>query len=414
MTRAGALPVVKPGTTKRIPTILFGAFDRHNFGDLLFPHVAAALLGHDNLLFAGLAERDLRCYGGHRVQALATLAAQWRERAVNILHVGGELLSCDAWPAAVMLLSAEDAQTTIARLDANPKERLRWAHDMLGFDAAAPYTVGRELFPSAAKVVYNAVGGVDLDMREAALRAEVLDKLRGSDRVSVRDRRTQSALRSAGIAAHLVPDPAVMTAELFGTPIRSCAQHGEVAQFLRAFPNGYVAVQFSADFGDDETLSLLADELDRVVESSGFGIVFFRAGAAPWHDDLRCYRDVASRMRSDSVKLFASLDLWEICALLAHGRAYVGSSLHGRILAMAFAVPRVNLLHPALDAGLAKQAAYADAWEVDGMPKAVDVHGVADAVAQATAVDAGLLQRHARDLAVRYRREFDTVRAELA
>jgi hypothetical protein len=26
------------------PTILLGAFDRHNFGDLLFPHLAAALL----------------------------------------------------------------------------------------------------------------------------------------------------------------------------------------------------------------------------------------------------------------------------------------------------------------------------------------------------------------------------------
>ena len=38
-----------------IPTILFGAFDRHNFGDLLFPHVTARLLGRSVLLFAGLA-----------------------------------------------------------------------------------------------------------------------------------------------------------------------------------------------------------------------------------------------------------------------------------------------------------------------------------------------------------------------
>ena len=31
----------------RTPIILFGAFDRHNFGDLLLPHIAAALMpGH--------------------------------------------------------------------------------------------------------------------------------------------------------------------------------------------------------------------------------------------------------------------------------------------------------------------------------------------------------------------------------
>ena len=42
-------------TTTSIPTILFGAFDRHNFGDLLFPYIAAALLPDTPVLFAGLA-----------------------------------------------------------------------------------------------------------------------------------------------------------------------------------------------------------------------------------------------------------------------------------------------------------------------------------------------------------------------
>ncbi|MBE0547855.1 MAG: polysaccharide pyruvyl transferase family protein, partial [Rubrivivax sp.] len=35
--------------------ILFGAFDRHNLGDLLFPHIAAALLPGRTLVYAGLA-----------------------------------------------------------------------------------------------------------------------------------------------------------------------------------------------------------------------------------------------------------------------------------------------------------------------------------------------------------------------
>lgn len=55
--------------------VLFGAFDRHNFGDLLLPHVAAALLPGRQRVCAGLAQRVLRAHGGHAVRALADLAA---------------------------------------------------------------------------------------------------------------------------------------------------------------------------------------------------------------------------------------------------------------------------------------------------------------------------------------------------
>lgn len=398
-----------------IPTILFGAFDRHNFGDLLFPHIAAALLQDKNLLFAGLAERDLCRYGGHRVSALAQLAAQWGERPVNIIHAGGELLTCDAWEAAVMLLSSDEAREIIARFgfnDAHAEKRLEWARNQLGISALAPYTVRRDWFPHTATVIYNAVGGVDLDKRDPAMRAEVLVKLKAADDVSVRDRRTQILLNRAGISARLLPDCAVMVAELFGTKIRLRSKENEIAQILKAFPQGYIAVQFSADFGDDETLSEAAAQLDRTALSRGYGVAFFRAGAAPWHDDLLCYQRVAAHMRTPSVKICTSLDLWDICALIAHSRVYAGSSLHGRIVAMAFALPRVNLLHPA-QAQTSKQSAFAAAWEEPGMPVTISVHEMAQAIDDALATDAQQRQRTAEELAVLYREGFNAIRARL-
>ena len=53
-----------------LPTLIFGAFDRHNFGDLLFPHVAAALLPERRLIFAGLAERDRRVFAACRERGI--------------------------------------------------------------------------------------------------------------------------------------------------------------------------------------------------------------------------------------------------------------------------------------------------------------------------------------------------------
>lgn len=57
------------------PLILFGACDRHNLGDLLFPHVARALLPLRTVKVAGLAENDLRAVGGDHVHALTELLA---------------------------------------------------------------------------------------------------------------------------------------------------------------------------------------------------------------------------------------------------------------------------------------------------------------------------------------------------
>lgn len=392
-----------------IPTILFGAFDRHNFGDLLFPHIVSALLDRKNLVFAGLAQRDLRCHGGHRLQSLAQLAENWRDHQVNIIHAGGEILTCDAWQAAVMLLQPDQAQDIVLRFDARPKEGFEWARHVLGISALAPYVVSRELFPSACSVICNAVGGMDFDTRDPALREEVLAKLGSADQVGVRDGRTQELLKAAGIAVRLMPDPAVMVAELFRETIGEHMQQGEVAQMLKAFPQGYVAVQFSTDFGDDKTLAAIADQLDCIARSSGYGIVFFRAGAAPWHDDLDIYRRIATRMRMPSFRIFNSVHLWDICALIAGSRCYAGSSLHGRIVAMAYALPRINLRYPAQAGQITKPEAFAATWDVPTLPTVVEVYELAHGIGQALAADLEQLQNTARELATQYREDFAAI-----
>lgn len=388
------------------PTLLFGAFDRHNLGDLLFPHVVARLLTGRELVFAGLAARDLRPFGGHRVLALASLAQELGDAPVELIHVGGELLGCDAWQAAVMLLPPDEAPGVIARLDTDPVARRDWPASYLGNADRAPYAVTRALFPAAVRVSYNAVGGVELGEHDAAFRDEVLAKLAAADFVSVREQETQAQLAEAGIAAALLPDPAVMVAELFGELIAQHAQRGEVADLRAAFPQGYFALQFAAEFGDDRSLDLLAGQLAELARATGLGLVLFRAGAAPWHDDLAAYERLAGRLWRGALRLFRGLDLWDLCALIAASRGYCGSSLHGRIVATAYALPRVNLKFPAGAGGPAKQAAYAAAWESPGMPGVVGVAQLAAACQAALATDPAARAQTAKELAERYRRDF--------
>jgi hypothetical protein len=297
--------------------VLFGAFDRHNLGDILLAHVAAATCDDGAPVFAGLCRRDLTAWSGHRVIPLEDI-----DRPVTLIHVGGEILDCDADQAAYMLGEAT----------------LRWRRH-------APYVVPKEALPPGSTVHFRAVGGVALAQREPAFQGEVLAALRGATSISVRDRETQRFLAGHDVAAALQPDPVSRIAELFGDAIRIRVRRREP----------YLAVQFAAECGDDHTLAALA----RGLNSIGLPVVLFRAGAAPWHDDLEPYQRLAPRLRPPA-EVFESLDVWDICGLIAGSRGFVGTSLHGRIVAEAFGVPAI-VLEREPGAGT-KLRAYLDTW----------------------------------------------------
>lgn len=381
------------------PPVLFGAFDRHNFGDLLFPHLLTALLPGTLFEFAGLAERDLRGFGGHPVRALS---APGNAPPAQLIHVGGELLTCSAYQAAVMLLGPDAAAAAIARYDHDPVAAFGWAARQLGTSRTIPYVVGREGVAPAGRLIFNAVGGVEWTSLASVQREEVKKALRQADWVSVRDHVTQAALRAEGIDVPLCPDPAVMVAQCFGDEIRERQQQDAVKDMTDAFPQGYLACQFSADFGDDASLHALAQQLSRVVSGSGLGLVLFSAGTAPWHDDPALYEKLQPLLPNAGVRLFRSLHLWDICALIAASRGVVSSSLHGRIVALAHGLPRVSLLPPQQGSRPDKRAAFAETWEPPAMPRAVAVNQVETAVMQMLDLPAAVLQDNAADLRTHY------------
>ncbi len=395
---------------QKTPIILFGAFDRHNLGDLLFPHIVAALLQDRPLLFAGLAHRDLRPYSGHLVLPIHEAIANNKQRPVNLIHVGGEILTCDNWLAAVMLLPPEKVQPLIAELDQFPTKKQQWAQQYLKMNELAPYCFSREYVPQCHQVIYNGVGGVDLASCDSGFREEIIRKLKAADQVTVRDRYTLSQLQQSGIHAQLIPDPAVMVAELFAPKI---SQDRSALELQTAFPSGYMAVQFSADFGDDKTLATIAAQLDELIRATGFGVVFFRAGAAPWHDDLSCYQRTITCMKQRQTMIFDSLNIWTICALISHSRIFCGSSLHGRIIAMAYGIPRLNLCHAVDSSHITKQAAYAETWDIASPYATVTPNVLTVGALHALNADPDKLKQKAKELANLYSQEFSKLTVRL-
>ena len=298
-----------------------------------------------------------------------------------------------------MLLPPDQAQVTIAYLEQRPSEQAAWVARVTGSQALAPYVASRARLPALRRTFFAGVGGVGLERAPPAMRAEVLAALRAAAFVSVRDRVTLATLLDAGIPARLMPDPAVLVVRLFGDRIRRQAAAGELAALRSAFPQGYLALQISAEFADDACLAALAAALQTWLTATGLGLALFRAGLAPWHDDLDVLRRLAELLPVDSVRIMTAAHLWDICGLISCSRGYAGSSLHGRIVATAYGLPRLSLVPSGGSAQAAKLAAYLQSWELPGLPLCVESTGLAQALWQLQSFDAHALQMQAESLA---------------
>lgn len=339
--------------------MLFGAFDRHNLGDLLFAHFALGDLNkRRSPTLAGTVAADLTAFGGHRVESLPEVLRRCGRTPFRLVHVGGEVLTCDRTVARITALPPGTAIRGAELFEPDGVAReSRWIADP-GFAAPAPYVVRCSALPSGSQTEFRAVGGVGIASVDEAMRGFVAAALREATYVTVRDARTRAALMELGICAALERDPVSDIRRRFGRRILD-----RVSRVGR----GFLAVQASAEFGDDATLDRLAAQVDRIVQCFHLPVVLFRAGAAPWHDDLALLNRLGSRLAERSPTLFSSLDIWDICALIAGAAAVIGSSLHVRIVAEAFGRPAISLLgeDPSPLGQPAKVRAYLETWFAD-------------------------------------------------
>lgn len=331
------------------PIVLFGAFDRHNLGDLLLGHAAAQQAAPRPCLFAGVRAGDFTAQGGFVVERLGDVLVGWKRRfgdvPLELVHVGGEILDTDAWEAAVMFLDPHESADVIARLDHDPSGRQAWAAAFLGTARPAPYVVGRSELPAGGRLEFRAVGGAGLARRRPDFSRAVAAALASADQATVRDVRTREALADLGVAAELAPDPVTTLGPWLAR---------QLSAVLPA-PGDYVAFQCAATFGDDASLAAVAAALDRL----GSPVIAFRAGAAPWHDDLEVYQRLAGRLRVPFC-ILDSLHIRDICATVARARLCLASSLHALLVAGLGGVAATGL-EPQAGEG-EKLRAYADTW----------------------------------------------------
>jgi hypothetical protein len=326
---------------------LVGAFDRSNFGDLLFPHVVRWGLeqhGVDaDFRHYSLRTADLRNRGGVETQPLSSLRRAELPEGSAVVLVGGEILSA-RWLDAYHGLSSSRralAAKIVARLiGVGPADAL--ARRAIGDGRPLPWVLGSDDVGRNLPVIYNAVGGIGLDHMPPVLRAELRHRLDRARFLSVRDRETKESLDGWGlqVPVELAPDSGVLIGRLHPRTELLAARTAELDSAIDGLGERYLVFQVGR-FPAWGIEAELAAQLAEIHRATGLGILLLPLGQAPGHDDVLPLRKLLRRLRGVPVGLMQRPAVSEILAAIAGSELFVGSSLHGNLSALAYEVPHV-------------------------------------------------------------------------
>lgn len=334
------------------PTIsVVGAFDRHNYGDLLFPLIIERVvedLGLDvELDYYATTNSRMSAYGGKDTKSIRQLFAKPASAGEKVLLAGGELLPAK-WSLVISYLTSPLMAKVVNHLSKFAGDRLssalisRW----MGSRSELPFVYARSDFKRPISVHYNAVGGSHVKDESAYVRVRLLSKLHTAEHVSVRDQETFDFLKSNGIdKVRLAPDCAILVSRLY--PIERLKQlvTPQATSLRDALPDGYICVQAGAAYSMGREAEFLTS-IERIKRQTGLAVVVVAIGRAAGHSDqhtFNIFRSQTSAAGSPPTIISECDSVFDLMYLIASSKIFIGTSLHGAITSVSFGVPVLGL-----------------------------------------------------------------------
>lgn len=325
-----------------------GAFDRFNFGDLLFARVVRSEfqrlgIDADDRCYS-IRGADLRRRGGVETRPLAALRGEDLPRQSLIVVAGGELLTA-RWSDAYAGL-AGPRRTLASKIAAKligvgAVDRV--CRRLLGDERPLPWVLDAGDLGQEAPVTYNGVGGIGVGGLPVPLRKAARERLSRAAFLGVRDPETRDDLDGwkLPIDIRLTPDSAVLAPEFFPKEGLLGRASETTRAALARLTAGYVVFQVGR-YPAWGRVGVLADQIREIHSESGLGVLLLPLGQAAGHEDRTPLRRIARVLGDLPVELLARPDVDDILAAIAGARLFVGSSLHGNLVSLVYGVPHVG------------------------------------------------------------------------
>lgn len=364
--------------------LLIGAYERDNFGDLLFAKIFDRVLNPYPLVYGSLMGRDLTSIGGDCVVSVEDFLKDKKQNPpLAVIHCGGETITTARQDAVSMDLPSyipEPTSEFYRYAQAEISEYLIPSKNLFAYLYNHADLGQKNNFP----IAFTSLGGSSLNEfagNKKFLSAVAL-RLQTAKFLSVRDRKTKEYLnRFLGIEAKLFPD---VVSILSRTHMDNVNQATKTASVKRILSNGpYILFQANSKIMNNMEIEVLSRELGKIIKENNTALVFQPAGLSAGHDSFEEIKRVASILKNNlkaKVLIQDDRNIWTQVAVIANAACCIGSSLHVRVVATAFARPHISLQNQ-------KVTSYAQSWEVDDQPYDVSSGDLSNAVDKALKIN---------------------------
>ncbi|WP_371375751.1 polysaccharide pyruvyl transferase family protein [Thalassotalea aquiviva] len=332
--------------------VLYGAFDRYNYGDNLMPILLKmylekyqpSLLESYELVYSSISDSDLSQYGCLPSQNISSVIKKLTSDDV-IIVVGGAVL-CTSNLTLYFHMPKPKRLSRIFSLFSNSSRSVIRKSFKAFVDLVYkspwdyPYLPEPLHLPEKVSVRYNTVGGgfstVPM-LEQVAIKA----RLEKATYISARDTKTLNNLYSLSTtipSVELYPDSAFLMSDLCSDEFLNQNVSSNVKHFV---DSSYLIFQAAPKkLGD--SIENLAIKLSEAYNRTNKRILLLPIGYAAGHDDYELLLKLHKLIPNIS-DIKYNLNIWEIMYLIKHSECYIGTSLHGVITAMSFGIPHFGI-----------------------------------------------------------------------
>jgi polysaccharide pyruvyl transferase WcaK-like protein len=365
--------------------ILYGAFDRYNYGDIIIPIILSKYLkanGFENIEYCSIKNADLTHLGGFKCNFLDLRQIS---QNTNIIITGGEVLNVD-WTSISSYFMGwfGNRGIRLARIMFPRNWVNAFCIKIMKGQFKYPFLVEKSSILKPIRTIYNGVGGVSIKVSDNIIKSILLD----ADLVTVRDINANYILESEGkINIRLTPDIANAISKFYpkNNLLESTTQRTKA--FITENKNEYFCFQMAQQYTNGK-LSTIVDSLSKIL-AGGTSIALLPLGIISGHEDHKVMEQISLRLASKKVFILRDVHIIDSISLIAHAGVFTGTSLHGNITAMSYAVP-----HFPLNKHVPKLNHYIEQWDISEVEACIDYSQIHKSYEISTKMDKTLLLRN--------------------
>ncbi|RST74171.1 polysaccharide pyruvyl transferase family protein [Siminovitchia acidinfaciens] len=347
---------------------LLGAFDRFNYGDLLFPIILEKYLKENLKIqcefeYYGLIQSDLTSLGGKKTNAIDELYLNNAFKKDDcLILVGGEMLGATWYQMILCLIESKFLSFSykVAKKLTSEKRVSNFLQKKMNVPNSLPWVINPENFDAPVKVMYNAVGGSSIPALHNSEKHYLSQAMERAKYISVRDKISKDNLENASVNKRKIkefPDSAIIMSDMFQKEQLPTKFNKEALNWLNK-NKPYLVFQVNNDIGKNK-VNLIGKQLLDIHNKTGFEIVLLPIGTAANHEDHIPLKKIYDYLgRPSFVFLPQKENIYEIMGLIAYSQIYIGTSLHGAITALSYNVP-----HLAFTDTITKLIEFIKTWE---------------------------------------------------